>query len=143
MHAIAGRAIDLCRLDGGALVLDDASIDVLADLWGKAVAAGEAFDVADALLATALTLLDKPEGKPAARTLFSLVLAVQPGLQHLDQARADVVKARADAAAGAFAAFAGEEKVTRVLDSGARPAGTTAAGPLARFALVGQAHKKP
>jgi hypothetical protein len=148
MHALAKQALDLCRpAPGGGLVLDDRAVDVLADGWRDAVGRGEAFDVAEGFVAAAVVLLERPEGKAAGRTLMALVLAAQPGLQALDAARAKKVQEKSDDAARAFAAFAGDDddKAKKVLDSGAaRPQGTTAAGPLARFALVGQAPpKKP
>ena len=138
MHALAQQALDLCHAADGALVLDDAAVGAIADAWG---ALDDAFAGADAVLAAALVLLEKPAGKPAAKTLLSLVLAVQPALVAKDAARAAAVKARAEDAGAAFKVFAGDDVKKGVLDSGARPAGTTAAGPLARFTVAVPAKK--
>ncbi len=136
MHAIADRALQLVHSVDGQLMLSDVAIDTLADAWGEAVDRGEAFEVAGALLMAATTLLARPEGSSAGRTLFALVLAAQPGLLRLDARRGQLLQARTERAAAQFGAFAGAHPALRPLDSGARPAGTVAAGPLARFACV-------
>lgn len=136
MHPLAKKALDLCRPgeggDGDVLVLDDAAVSAIADAWS---ALQDPFDGADAVMTAALVLLEKPAGKPAAKTLLSLVMAVQPALAERDRKRADVVKAKAEQAGAAFAVFSDAEK-KGALDSGVRPAGTTAASPLARFTLT-------
>ncbi len=143
MHALAQRCLDLVRpdvrADANVFVLDDAAVAVIADAWG---ALPDPFDGADAVMAAALVLLEKPQGRPAAKTLLSLVMAVQPALAARDLQRADALKAKAEQAGAAFSLFSDAEKkgAARVLgggllDSGTRPAGTTAASPLARFTL--------
>ena len=166
MHAIAARVGALTRIKGQEIVLDDSAVDRLAKSFEEAVRAGEAFEAVDALLAVAMVLLETGanvdtdggdtddgavdpngvSGRPAARTLLAFVLAIQPGLVHLDQARAAAVgdKARVlDDAARSFSTFKGEAGQSGVLGGqGPRPAGTTAASPLARFALLGQTPKR-
>lgn len=136
MHALAKRALDLARPvrdgDVDVLVLDDAAVSAVADAWA---ALPDPFVGAEAVMAAALVLLEKPAGKQAGKTLLSLVLAVQPALAARDQRRADAVKAKAEEAGVAFKVFSADEVKKGALDSGVRPAGTTAASPLARFTL--------
>ncbi len=141
MHAIAHTATSLLKTSKTGLVLDDDGIDRLVTAFSTAFDNGDAFDAAGALMATATVWLATPDAAGAARTLLALLLALAPALARIDAARAASLRTEAEDKAARFAAFQGTAGVTadNVLDAAApRPAGTTRASPLARFALLGQ-----
>ena len=116
----------------GALVFDDAGIDRLVDLVNPLE--GDAlFDAARDLVRLA-HFLDAERASPkAAATIITVVAELVPRMQAIDAGRAAALVEQAEGAAAKLSQFSGDERVTTVLDSGARPAGTTPAGPLARF----------
>ena len=144
MHSIAAAATRLLEREHDALVLPDHAVEALAAMFERAYDEGQAFEAASALMATAMVWLSSEGTGPAARTLLAMVLALHPALMRLDEKKAAFLRGDAEAAARRFGAFAGGdgERAPRVLDSGARPDGTTRANPLARFALLGQTPKK-
>ncbi len=142
MHGIAALAIDQLKATPKGHVLDDRGVDVLVAAFEKAFHAGEAFAAAGALMATATVWLGTEGTGAAARTLLAFVLALHPVLARLDEKAAAALKTDAEAAAAKFSAFSGDvgHVADKVLDAAApRPAGTTRASPLARFALLSQA----
>ncbi|HEY1100675.1 MAG TPA: hypothetical protein VGF99_17170, partial [Myxococcota bacterium] len=145
MHTIAALTTQQLKDSGRGYVLDDHGVDVVVAAFERAYDAGQAFEAAGALMATATVWLATKETTSAAKTLLALLLALQPALAKLDAQKASALKSEAEAAAAKFAAFAGEggSVVDKVLDAGApAPTGTTKASPLARFALLGQTPKK-
>jgi hypothetical protein len=147
MHPIAATATRLLERDHDAYVLRDHAVEALATSFGDAYDDGCAFEAAGALMATALVWLSTEGTGPAARTLLAMVLALHPALARLDQTKAAQLRTEAESAAKRFADFSGNDGggvgvMDRVLDSGARPDGTTRANPLARFALLGQTPPK-
>ncbi len=143
MHEIAATATAVIQLTPAGAVIDDAGVDVIVAAFADAYDAGEAFDAASALMATAIVTLGNDGGGAAGRTLLALLLALHPALEKLDATRAQALRDDAEQQAARFQAFAGD--ADRGLDkvpTGARPEGTTRASPLARFALLGQTPKK-
>lgn len=141
MHAIAQTATALLKTTPNGAVLDDDGVDRLVAAFSAAYDKGEAFEAAGALMATATVWLATDGASGAARTLFAFLLALHPALARIDEARAASLRTEAETQAARFAAFSGNTSATadKVLDGAApRPAGTTRASPLARFALLGQ-----
>lgn len=145
MHAIAKTATALLKTTPNGMVLDDDGVDRLVTAFSAAYDTGEAFEAAGALMATATVWLSTEGAAGAARTLFAFLLALHPALARIDAGKAASLRTEAEEKAARFAAFSGTAGVTadKVLDAAApRPAGTTRASPLARFALLGQASVK-
>ena len=132
---IAALVLEKLVERGGVVVLDDDAVEAVVGAYGDALAAGRAVEATTALLEVAMFLDVKKGSRAAAQTLLTLCLVGGPVLRELGNARATAAAQLVADTQAKFAGFVGDDRVTRVLDSGARPAGTTAASPLARFQL--------
>jgi hypothetical protein len=133
---LAERILTLLQPRDGALAFDDAAVGALIDLVRPHVLAGDAslVDTARTLLQVAHFLDVEKKSAEAANTLLTLVVELAPALRALENEAA--LAADAAGAGARMRDFHGDARVTKLLDSGARPDGTTRAGPLARFTVA-------
>jgi hypothetical protein len=116
----------------GAVTLDDNALAEIVSAYGKSLAS-EPAEATQALIAVAM-FLDVEKRSPAlSRTLLTLAFAAEPVLRELGDAKSMAAAAQIHDSKARFGTFTGDDRVQRVLDTGARPAGTVAASPLARF----------
>jgi hypothetical protein len=131
LHPLAELVLARVVEKDGALLIDDKALVELARAYGEHLVPERAEAATVALLETAMFLDVQRQSPDASGTLLTLVFAAAPALRAIDAAAAKVV----DEAQAKLAAFRGDERVTKVLDTGARPEGTVAASPLARFQM--------
>jgi len=131
---ISDDVVRLLRQEKGKLFFDDAGVEQLVKLLVPHE--GDALFVAAHELLRLAHFLDVEKKSPAAAgTLVTLIVQLRPVLLSIDAKRAEALTDQAAEASKRLTAFSGDERVTKVLDTGARPKGTTPAGPMARFSV--------
>ena len=141
MSTVAERIVALAREDAGTIAFSPEALDALALFLVDELAAQRGEDAVGGLLEVAMFLDVQKHAPEAAAQLVRMAQRLALLLARQGAPTADALAARADEQARTLRAFEDKPESARPLESGARPAGTTAASPLARFLLRGDEKK--
>lgn len=136
MDQIVAIANDLLATrEDGAFYFPDAAVPRLMSAYAQ-VESAEDFERATVdIFAFARYLAEEKRSPEAAGTIVSMVRLAIEIVRKGQSQELQAAARQAEAQARGFKDFSGDQRVKQALDSGQRPAGTTPAGPLARFQL--------